>query len=109
MGHIVLDLTSLTYQPTTKSSDRPGNPRRHVTFAMSELAQPDHAGVSDEEDDQPLVRPSTRREPREEKRDQATDDTLHPRFLQDLLKLHHYEGKKDRQYGKTQPPHWNKK
>ena len=36
MGHIVLDLTSLTYQPTTKSSDRPGNPRRHVSFAISE-------------------------------------------------------------------------
>ena len=32
---IFLDLTSLTYQPTTKSTDRLG-PKRHVTFAMSE-------------------------------------------------------------------------
>ena len=36
MGHIVLDLTRLTYQPTTKSNDRLGNPKRHVTFAISE-------------------------------------------------------------------------
>ena len=45
MGHIVLDLTSLTYQPTTKSSGRPGHPKRHVTFAMSERksAYPAHA------------------------------------------------------------------
>ena len=40
MGHIVLDLTSLTYQPPTKSS-----PKKHVIFAMSErkLAYPAHA------------------------------------------------------------------
>ena len=36
MGHIVLDLTSLTYQPTTKLSDRPIHPKRHKTFAMFE-------------------------------------------------------------------------
>ena len=36
MGHVVSDLTSLTYQPTTKSSNRSGYPKRHVTFAMSE-------------------------------------------------------------------------
>ena len=36
MGHIVLDLTSLAHQPTTKSRERSGHPRRHVTFAMSE-------------------------------------------------------------------------
>ena len=45
MGHIVLDLTSLTYQPTTKSSDRSDHPKRHVIFAMSERkpAYPAHA------------------------------------------------------------------
>ena len=36
MGHIVLDLTNLAYQATTTSCDRPGHPKRHVTFAMSE-------------------------------------------------------------------------
>ena len=39
MGHIVLDLTSLAYQPTTESRERSGHPRRHVTFAMSERKQ----------------------------------------------------------------------
>ena len=36
MGHIVLDLTSLTYQPSTNSTDRSADPKRHVIFAMSE-------------------------------------------------------------------------
>ena len=36
MGHIVLDLTSLAYQPTAKSGERSGHPRKHVTVAMSE-------------------------------------------------------------------------
>ena len=36
MGHIVLDLTNLAYQPTTKSRGQPGHPKTHVTFAMSE-------------------------------------------------------------------------
>ena len=82
MGHIVLDLTSLAYQPTTKSRERSGHPRRHVTFAMSErktsisssytydmhededdgpFAQRDHIVVSDDEDDQPLVRPASKK------------------------------------------------
>ena len=34
MGHIVLDLTSLAYQPTTISRERSGHPKRHVTFVM---------------------------------------------------------------------------
>ena len=33
-GHIVLNLTTLASQPKTKSSDRHGNLRRHVTFEM---------------------------------------------------------------------------
>ena len=94
MGHILLDLTSLAYQPTTKSSVRLGNPWRHVTIAISDwkpaypahtqpifededggpLVQPDHAAASDDEDDQPLVRPATRKERSEERRDQTTDD-----------------------------------
>ena len=34
MGHIVLDLTSVAYQP--KSRERPAQLKRHVTFALSE-------------------------------------------------------------------------
>ena len=94
LGLVVLDLTSLAYQPTTKSRERSGHPRRHVTFAMSERkpayqahaldthedederppAQRDHTVVSDDGDDQPLVQPAPRKEPAEEKRDPATDD-----------------------------------
>ena len=76
MGHIVLDLTSLTYQPTTKSSNRSGYPKKHVIFAMSER-KPAHAldmHEDEDEDDKPLVRPTTRKEPLEEGRDQAIDD-----------------------------------
>ena len=79
MGHIVLDLTSLTKQPTTKSSNRSGHPKEHVIFAMSERkpAHPAHAQDMDEdkdEDDKPLVRPASRKEPAKEKRDLDTDD-----------------------------------
>ena len=54
MGHIVLDLTSLAYQP--KSRERFAHPKRHVTFAPSELqlAYPAHTRELDEdEDDKP--------------------------------------------------------
>ena len=79
MGHIVLDLTSLTYQPTTKSSNRPGHPKTHVALAMSERnpANPAHTPdmhEDEDEDDKPLVRPASRKEPLEEGRDQAIDD-----------------------------------
>ena len=89
----MLDLTSLANQPTTRSRERSGLPRRHVTFAMSErnpaypahaqdvhededdrpLAQWDHIVVSGDGDDQPLVQPAPRKEP-EERRDPATGD-----------------------------------
>ena len=39
MGHIVLDLTSLAEQPTTKSREQLGHPKRQVTFSMSEQNQ----------------------------------------------------------------------
>ena len=85
MGHIVLDLTNLAYQPTTKSREQPGQPKRHVTFAMPERrpAYPAHAPDTDEdkdEDDKPLVQPASRKEPAKEKRDLDTDD-------EDLLPL----------------------
>ena len=51
MGHIVLDLTNLAYQPTTKSSEQPGHPKIRVTFAMPERkkAYPGHAPDMHEE------------------------------------------------------------
>ena len=85
MEHTVLDLTNLAYQPTTKSCEQPGNPKRHVTFAMSERrpAYPARAPDMDEdedEDDKPLVRPASREESAKEKRDLDTED-------EDLLPL----------------------
>ena len=85
MGHIELDLTNLPYQPTTKSREQPGHPKRHVTFAMSErktayLAHAPDMHVDEDEDDKPLVRPASRKELAEERRDPATDD-------EDLLPL----------------------
>ena len=67
MGHIVLDLTNLAYQPTTKSCERHGHPKRHVIFSMSERrpANPANAQDMDEdedEDDKPLGRPALRKE-----------------------------------------------
>ena len=75
----MLDLTSLMYQPTTKSSNRSGYPKKHVIFVMSERkpANRDHAPdmhQEENEDDKPLVRPTTRQEPLEEGRGQAMDD-----------------------------------
>ena len=85
MGQIVLDLTNLAYQPTTKSREQPGHPKRHVTFAMSErkTAHPAHAPdmhEDEDEDHRPLVRPASRKELAEERRDLDNDD-------EDLLPL----------------------
>ena len=85
LGHIVLDLTNLAYRPTTKSGEQPGHPTRHVTFAMSErkTAYPARAPdmhEDEDEDDKPLVRPASRKEHVEKRRDPATDD-------EDLLPL----------------------
>ena len=58
MGHIVLDLMSLAYQP--KSRERSAPPTKHVTFALSQQksAYPAHTQeLDDDEDDIPLVRP----------------------------------------------------
>ena len=108
MGHIVLDLTNLAYQPTTKSCEQPGHPKRHVTFAMSERrpAYPAHAPDMDEdededegEDDKPHVRPASRNELAEEKRDPDTDDA-------DLLTFE-CEKEEDHRYGRTQLLQWN--
>ena len=104
MGHIVLDLT-------TKSSDRSGHPKRHVILAMSERkpVYPAHAldmHEDEDEDDKPLVRPTTRKEPHKEGRDQAIHDEdlapLVPPRLRDLLRPHCDRRKRDHQYGRIQ-------
>ena len=66
------DLTNLAYQPATKSREQSGHPKRHITFAMSERrpASPAHTPDMDEdkdEDDKPLVRPSSKKELAREK------------------------------------------
>ena len=143
---------------------------RHATFAISEwnpaypvhtqtifeddddgaLVQPDHAVVSDDKDDQPLVRPAQEGNLlRRGVIKPLITETLNRWFLRDLLHdnplvrpdrttvseeegeddkplvqpasalkressairrvPHHYEGEVDRQSGKTELPHWNKK
>ena len=79
LGHNLLDLTNLAYQPTTKSRQQSGHQKRHVTSAMSERrpAYPAHTPDMDEDkddDDKPLVRPASREEAAKEKRDLVTDD-----------------------------------
>ena len=85
MGHIVLDLTSLTCQPTTKSSHRSGHPKKHVIVAMSERkpAYPAHTldmHEDENEDDKPLARPTTRKESIEERALAIDDEDLAPQI-----------------------------
>ena len=59
MGHIVLDLTSVAFQP--KSRERSARPTKHVTFVFMphRSAYPAHLQeLDDDEDDEPLVRSS---------------------------------------------------
>ena len=99
-GHIVLDLTNLAYQPTTKLREQSGHPKRHVTFAMSERrpAYPAHGPDTDEvkdDDDKPPVRPASRKELAKEKSDLDTDDEdlllLVPPVLQDPAAILEHE------------------
>ena len=80
VGHIVLDLTSLAYQPNSR--ERSARPKKHVTFVLSEqksaypahtreldededdkpFVRPDRTAVSEDEDDKPLVQPAPREE-----------------------------------------------
>ena len=110
MGHIVLDLTNLAYQPTTKSREQPGHPKRRANFAMSERksAYPAHAPdmhEDEDKDDTPLVWPASRKEFAEERCDPATDD-------EDLLPTFNCtskEKKRTLQYGRIQLQNWNKR
>ena len=94
VGHIVLDLTSLAYQP--KSRERSAHPKRHVTFALSEkksaypahtterdededdkpLVCPDRTAVSEDEGDKPLAQPSSKKELVEGKRESAAERSI---------------------------------
>ena len=80
MGHSVLDLTSLAYQP--KSRERSARPTKHVTFALmpqksaytarsqemdddeddKPFFRSDPTTVSEDEDDKPVVQPASRSE-----------------------------------------------
>ena len=80
MGYVVLDLTSLAYQP--KSRDRSARPTKNVTFALTQqkaaypahlqelgddeddklLVGSVHTIVSENEDEKPLVQPASRSE-----------------------------------------------
>ena len=91
VGHIILDLTSLAYQ--SKSRERSAHPKRQVTFAPSQqksaypsqtreldeddddkpIVCPDRVTASEDEDDERLVRPSSRQEPVKEKRESAPE------------------------------------
>ena len=117
MGHVVLDLTNLAYQPTTKSREQTGHPK--VTFAMSERRPryPAHAPDMDEvkdEDDKPLVRPASIKEPAKDKSD-ALLLSVPPRPPEDLLLLPRpppvarVQKRKGPQYGRIQQPDWNMK
>ena len=84
MGHVVLDLTSLAYQPNSR--ERSPHLRRHVTIAHTPeldedyndkpLVRPDRASVSEDEDDNLLVQPSSRKEPLKEKREPAAERSI---------------------------------
>ena len=91
---IVLDLTSLAYQP--KSRERSDHSKRHVIFAQSQqksaypaltreldeddddkpLVRADRSTVSEDEDDEPLVQPSSRTEVIREKRESAAERSI---------------------------------
>ena len=90
MGHVVLDLTSLAYHP--KSRERSVQPKRHVTFALTEknpCAQFIHQGVMKMTINllfvqialpilktnmiSLLVQPPSRKEPVKEKRESAAE------------------------------------
>ena len=80
MGHVVLDLTSLAYQPNSR--ERSARLEKHVTFALSEQTsaypahtrelnadegdkpnvRPDRTAVSEDEDDKRLVQFASREE-----------------------------------------------
>ena len=100
----MLGLTSFTYQPTTKSSNRSGYPKKHLIFAMPERKPPYPAHALDmhedeDEDDKPLVRATTTKEPLEEGRDQTIDD-------EDLAPLVPPIPPETEQRQKNRPPVW---
>ena len=111
MGHIVLDLTSLTYQLTTKSSNRSGHPKKQVIFAMSERKPADLAQAPDmheDEDDKPLVRPTTRKEPLKGGRDRTIGGEDLATLVRDLLSHTATAEKKTTSAVRSNWLYWNK-
>ena len=114
MGHIVLDLTSLAYQP--KSRERSGRPTRDVTFALSQRksAYPARAQELDvDEDERPLVGPDNITVSEEE----DEDDKLFVQFPPALRRASSsirriptpLRKEKDLPSGEIRLPHWNKR
>ena len=110
MGQIVLDLTSVAYQPVTKSRERSGHPKRHVTFATSERrpAYPAHSlDMCNRITALSLVMEMTNLlySPASRKKNLRKNGVT---ILMTVI-LHECEEVKDGQQGKTQLPHWNKR
>ena len=112
MGHIVLDLTNLAYQPTTKSSEQPGHPKIRVTFAMPERKK-QHIQVMHQTCMKSkmrminhMFRPASRKELANERRDLDIDDEdLVPLVPPRPPPVPPVRRRKGQQFGKTQLPH----
>ena len=128
MGHIVLDLTSLAYQPTTKSSERSGHPKRHLIFAMSKTSiSSSYTKCMERKMMDPMrsliiwlslmMKITNLRCIQHQRKNLRKNgvtqllmtETWHPWCLQDLRQLYQCEGEKDLQYDKTQLPHWKRR
>ena len=114
MGDIVLDLTSLACQPTTKSREQSGDPERHVTFCLSERrpAYPAHAPDMDEDEDEDdthhlCCQHQGRNLPKKSVTQILRTKISYLWILQDRRQLHQCEEGKDLQYRGTQLLHWS--
>ena len=99
MGHIVLDLTSLAYQP--ESRERSARPTKLVTFCSIETNQ--------------HIQLASKKWMTTKMTNLSLLCNLHPKkksrsmnLLQYAEFLHHYEEEKNLQSGEIRLPHWNK-
>ena len=119
MGHVVLDLTSLTYQPTTDSSDRSGHPKEtcnlcHVRAKTQHIRLMHQTCMKMKRRMTNLlcVRQQEKKRSKKDVLKPLMTKTLHLWFLRDLRDLHRPHSdrrKKDNQYGRIQLLYWNKR
>ena len=110
MGHIVLDSTSLAYQP--KSRERSAHPKRHVNPVHTResdeddddkpLVCQDRTAASEDEDDQPLVQPSSREEPVKEEKDLQSGEIHLPHWSKMCQETRVRDKKKSRYWAEIQ-------